>query len=147
MDLKDTGAAVIDIPGVGNGKVEFTPDLILIEKRTRVEHMRTFIPNVVEPSFGVGRILYALCEHVYWTRKGDENRSVLSFPPSIAPMAVALYPLTSNASFTPLITHLSTLLRRRRINHSIDDSSVSIGRRYRYVFLAIESARSGNIET
>ena len=74
--LKDTGKIEVDVPGVGNGKVEIDKDLISIEKRTRVEHIREYIPNVIEPSFGVGRILYCLIEHVYWSREGSEERGV-----------------------------------------------------------------------
>ena len=66
----------IDVPGVGDGTVELGPDLIRIAKRIRVENTREYTPNVVEPSFGIGRILYSLIEHVYWTRPGDGARGV-----------------------------------------------------------------------
>lgn len=85
---------------------------------------------MIEPSFGIGRILYALCEHVYWSREDDEARAVLSFPPTIAPIPVALYPLSSHAGFKPLIARLSALLRKKRVHHTVDDSSASIGKRY-----------------
>jgi glycyl-tRNA synthetase len=68
VELKTTGKVTIDVPGVGNGKVELTPDLILIEKRTRTEHVRTYIPNVIEPSF-FWRILNAVCEHLLESRR------------------------------------------------------------------------------
>ena len=77
--LQADGKITIDVEGVGDGKVEISKDLIAIERRTRVEHTREFTPNVVEPSFGLGRILYALIEHNYWTRGtegGDEARGV-----------------------------------------------------------------------
>ena len=67
-------------------------DLIKIEQKTRTDHSREYIPNVIEPSFGIGRILYAsrstfmsviltgfrysLCEQVFWTREGAEERAV-----------------------------------------------------------------------
>lgn len=66
----------IDIQGVGSGKVELEKDLIKIEKRTRVENVREYTPNVIEPSFGIGRIMYSMIEHVYWSRAGDEARGV-----------------------------------------------------------------------
>ena len=31
---------------------------------------------MIEPSFGIGRILYALLEHSYWARKEDVDRGV-----------------------------------------------------------------------
>ena len=72
--LKSDGKLSLDVNGVG--KVDITKDLINIERRTRVENVREFTPNVIEPSFGIGRILYALCEHSYWTRSEDEARGV-----------------------------------------------------------------------
>jgi len=34
------------------------------------------LPSVIEPSFGIGRILYSVLEHNYHVREGDENRGV-----------------------------------------------------------------------
>lgn len=85
QDLKLDGKITIDVDGVGNGKVEISKDLIVIERRTRTENTREFTPNVIEPSFGIGRILYSLIEHNYWTRGsegGDEARGVSSLPNS-----------------------------------------------------------------
>ncbi len=74
--LQKDGKIVIDVVGVGDGQVELGSDLITIAKRTRVENTREYTPNVIEPSFGIGRIFYSLIEHVYWTRPGDEARGV-----------------------------------------------------------------------
>lgn len=30
---------------------------------------RNFIPGVIEPSFGIGRIMYCMFEHAYYTRE------------------------------------------------------------------------------
>ena len=72
LELKDSGRIEVDVPNVGNGKVEIDKNLLTIEKRTRVDNTREYVPNVIEPSFGIGRILYSLLEHNYWTREGDE---------------------------------------------------------------------------
>lgn len=66
----------MNVPGIGNGKVEIDKDLIKIERRTRIERIREYTPNVIEPAFGIGRIFYSLIEHVYWTREGSEERGV-----------------------------------------------------------------------
>lgn len=76
LDLSETLKIEIEVPGVADGKVELGKDLISIEKRTRTEHIREYTPNVIEPSFGIGRILYSLMEHVYWSRAEDEARGV-----------------------------------------------------------------------
>ncbi|MBE7180446.1 MAG: hypothetical protein INR71_04400, partial [Terriglobus roseus] len=76
VSLKEDGKITIDVAGVPDGKAELGKDLINIERRTRIENTREYTPNVVEPSFGIGRILYCLLEHNYWTREGDEARGV-----------------------------------------------------------------------
>jgi glycyl-tRNA synthetase len=132
-DLNQDGKITLQVPGVGNGTVEISKDLLVIEKRTRTEHTREYTPNVIEPSFGIGRILYSLLEHSYWTRGTDgvdEARGVLSFPPPVAPTKVLLVPLSGHESFKPLIKQLSHKLRTMGISNRIDDSSASIGRRY-----------------
>lgn len=37
---------------------------------------RRFIPSVIEPSFGIGRILYCMFEHSYYMREGSEEKAV-----------------------------------------------------------------------
>jgi glycyl-tRNA synthetase len=85
---------------------------------------------VIEPSFGIGRILYSLCEQVFWTREGSEERAVLSFPPAIAPTKVLLVPLSTNAAFKPLVAELTKALRSQHLSTRVDDSGASIGKRY-----------------
>jgi glycyl-tRNA synthetase len=92
--------------------------------------VREFTPNVIEPSFGIGRIFYSLLEHSFWARADDVNRTVLSLPPSIAPIKVLIVPLSSNAEFKPLVARVSQKLRSLGIASRIDDSNASIGKRY-----------------
>ena len=40
--------------------------------------VREFTPNVIEPSFGLGRIMYTLLEHSFWSREQDVERGVCS---------------------------------------------------------------------
>jgi len=132
-ELKDNGKVMITVEGYGDGKAEIPSDAIRIEFRKRVEHTREFTPNVIEPSFGIGRILYALIEHNFWTRGSegtDEARGVLSFPPPVAPTKVLIVPLSSNQSFKPHLKKLSQRLRSIGISSRVDDSSASIGKRY-----------------
>ncbi|KAK9774301.1 putative Glycyl-tRNA synthetase [Seiridium cardinale] len=134
--LESADSITIDVPGVGDGKVVVPKELITVEKRKRVENTREFTPNVIEPSFGIGRILYSLMEHCYWTRgdagsgSADEARGVLSFPPTVAPTKVLIVPLSNNEQFRPFCYKLSQRLRKLGISSRIDDSSATIGKRY-----------------
>ena len=79
LDLKESGKIGVQVPSVGHGTVEIGNDLLQIEKRTRIENVREYTPNVIEPAFGIGRILYSVIEHVYWSREGSEERGVCPF--------------------------------------------------------------------
>ncbi|ROW12428.1 hypothetical protein VMCG_00806 [Cytospora schulzeri] len=132
-ELGDKGNFTIDVPAVAAGKATVDKDLIKIEYSTITEHVREYTPNVIEPSFGIGRILYSVLEHNFWTRGtegGDEARGVLSFPPALAPTKVLIVPLSSNKDFTPIARKLGQKLRAMGISSRVDDSSATIGKRY-----------------
>ena len=109
LDMDKNGKIEVDVDGIANGKVELEKDLINIEKRTRVENVREYTPNVVEPSFGIGRIMYSIIEHVFWSRPEDAARGV-SYPEPDSTSRVLLEEVHSNRRLTlflstdPLIT-------------------------------------------
>jgi len=109
---------------------EIGSDLVKIAKVQRTEHVREYTPQVIEPSFGVGRCLYALMEHSFWARPEDAGRKVLSFKPAVAPTKVLVVPLSSNPQFAPFVKMLTRKLRSAGISTKVDDSSASIGKRY-----------------
>ncbi|KAK3081653.1 Glycine--tRNA ligase 1, mitochondrial [Coniosporium uncinatum] len=130
ISLKDEGKITLDVDGMANGKVELDKDLIKIEKKTRVENTREYIPNVIEPSFGIGRILYSLIEQNFWHREGDEARGIISFPPAVAPTKVLLVPLSNHPDLQPPVKRVTYKLRSMGISNRVDDSGASIGKRY-----------------
>jgi glycyl-tRNA synthetase len=89
-------------------------------------------PHVVEPSFGVDRLVYSVLEHAHRQDEVDgETRDYLSLPPAMAPTTVAVFPLVSNDE--GLVERAQTLandLREAGLNVAYDESG-SIGRRYR----------------
>lgn len=110
--------------------VTLTPSMTKLVDSVETVHVNEYIPNVIEPSFGIGRIMYSLLEHVFWAREGDEQRCVLSLPPIVAPIKVQVAPLSNNDDFTPYSRELMLALRKRDLACQIDDSSATIGRRY-----------------
>ena len=76
LDLKNDGKCTVQVDGIEGGNVELDQELISLEKKTVTKNTRDFTPNVIEPSFGIGRIFYAVSEHVFWTREGDDARGV-----------------------------------------------------------------------
>lgn len=76
-ELQSNGKS--DIQAADGNKYELTSDLISIDKKTFKDTTREFTPNVIEPSFGIGRILYALLEHSFYAREQDKERCVSNY--------------------------------------------------------------------
>ena len=103
-------------------------NVLAIKRYQKTVHVEEIVPSVIEPSFGIGRIMYAIWEHNFVMR--DAQRTYLKLPIVIAPYKCSLLPLSNNAEFKPLVKTISNLLRNASISHKIDDSGGSIGRRY-----------------
>ncbi len=94
-----------------------------------------FIPYVVEPAAGVDRgalvfLLDAYAEDQAPDARGNlEKRTVLRLDPRLAPVKVAVLPLSRNADLSPRARDLAAALRGRW-NTEFDDAG-AIGRRYR----------------
>ncbi|NWS56294.1 GARS ligase, partial [Chunga burmeisteri] len=107
-----------------------TKDMVTVKRFQKTLHVEEIIPNVIEPSFGIGRIMYTVFEHTFHIREGDEQRTFFSFPAVVAPFKCSVLPLSQNQEFMPFVKELSEALTRNGISHKVDDSSGSIGRRY-----------------
>ncbi|KQK77797.1 glycine--tRNA ligase [Amazona aestiva] len=109
---------------------KLTKDMVTVKRFQKTLHVEEIIPNVIEPSFGIGRIMYTVFEHTFHIREGDEQRTFFSFPAVVAPFKCSVLPLSQNQEFMPFVKDLSEALTRNGISHKVDDSSGSIGRRY-----------------
>ncbi|KAJ3505904.1 hypothetical protein NLJ89_g7168 [Agrocybe chaxingu] len=109
---------------------ELSPEVLTIERKTIKQSIREYTPNVIEPSFGLGRVLYTLLEHSFWSREQDVERGVLSLPPLVAPTKVLIVPLSAREEFDPLVKEVSSKFRKAGIFARVDDSNTSIGKRY-----------------
>ncbi|KAG7249447.1 hypothetical protein CRUP_016878, partial [Coryphaenoides rupestris] len=92
--------------------------------------LEEIVPNVIEPSFGIGRIMYCIFEHSFHAREEDEQRTYFSFPALVAPYKCSVLPLSQNPEFVPFVKELSEAMTKFGVSHKVDDSSGSIGRRY-----------------
>ena len=63
-------------------------------------HEEKFFPSVIEPSFGIGRIVYCVMEHCFKVRENGAKRTYFDFPPFVAPYKASICPLIENGSFT-----------------------------------------------
>jgi glycyl-tRNA synthetase len=94
-----------------------------------------YLPYVIEPAAGLSRSLMTFLVDAYHedeapnTKGGVDKRTVLRLDPRLAPVKVAVLPLSRNPDLSPKARDLAAELRRRW-NVDFDDAG-AIGRRYR----------------
>ena len=94
------------------------------------EKNERYLPYVIEPSSGVDRTLLAVLVDAYDEEMADkETRVVLHIKPELAPIKVAILPLSRNEKLLPMSREISSLLRAHFMIQY--DDAQSIGRRYR----------------
>lgn len=88
-----------------------------------------FIPHVIEPTFGLSRLVTILLINHYWE---DKERIVLKLPPNLVPYKVAVFPLLANK--LPLVKAAKNIydILREKVDGLIAwDDNGNIGKRYR----------------
>jgi glycyl-tRNA synthetase len=127
-------------------------------ERKRVA-VRPFVPNVIEPSFGIGRIITGVLEHNFTVRPGDEARGTCHAPaslpavtdsalqpppvPPLAPRVAAVFAFRPVvAPYKAVVLTLDGRIPSERVNAIattlttaglaaiVDDSGASVGKRY-----------------
>ncbi len=99
------------------------------------EKNERWVPYVIEPAAGLSRAVLAFLLEAYAedeapnSKGGVDTRTVLRFDPRLAPVKVAVLPLSRNADLSPKAKDLAADLRKRW-NVDFDDAG-AIGRRYR----------------
>jgi len=82
-------------------------ELITLDRQEIIQTEEKFLPGVIEPSFGIGRIVYCVMEHCFGVRENDEKRTFFSFPPVVAPYKVSIIPLIHNTEILGYIEPIS----------------------------------------
>ncbi|KRX11088.1 Anticodon-binding [Pseudocohnilembus persalinus] len=128
-----------------------------IKETEKVMQEEKFQPHVIEPAFGLGRVITGILEHSFRVREEtqqepqqkqeEENgkkakkgkseakqvkpvRAYLNLPPRIAPIKCSILPLMAKDVFQPTIQFLKKELNKVGISNKVDESGVSIGKRY-----------------
>jgi glycyl-tRNA synthetase (EC 6.1.1.14) len=88
-------------------------------------------PHVVEPSFGLGRLVYTVLVHAYRADEVDgDERQYLAVPPAVAPTTVGVFPLMDRDGLDEYAREVAGRLRSAGLSVTYDDAG-AIGRRYR----------------
>ena len=109
------------------GEFNVSPDMVFIKREIRKISQERFIPHVVEPSFGLDRIVYITLEYAFTLIDGD--KVLLRLPPDIAPVKAVVLPIVKKKPYTEIGWSIYKELARRGLRVIYDDDG-SIGSRY-----------------
>ena len=120
MVLTNTSSMIID-------DVIYVMDesMYTIKNKTKTIEYEEFYPHVIEPSFGIDRLIYSILEQNFSIRNG--TRKVLSLNTQLAPYTVAVFPLIVNQEFIQMAERINSLLTMK---YYYDKSSTTIGKKY-----------------
>jgi len=115
---------------VDDKEFELTNEFIAFHREEKTVLEEKYVPHVIEPSFGIGRIIYCIFEHAFKMREKDAQRTYLDFPALIAPVKCSILPLLNKPALNEKTNKLKTLLTSAGLSSKIDDSTNTVGKRY-----------------
>ena len=118
---------------VDGEQVDIPPDMYEIQQVSETIHGENIVPHVIEPSFGIDRIIYAVLEHAFReedVQGEDEGRIVLGLKSEVAPVQAAVLPLLTREELIEPAREIESALKHKGVMAAYDDSG-TIGRRYR----------------
>jgi glycyl-tRNA synthetase len=116
---------------VGGEKVLIPSSLYQVREEEVEIRGEEVMPHVIEPSYGIDRMLYGVLEHSYAEEMVEgEIRRVLRLPAQIAPIQAAVFPLMKRDGLDEIAHQIAESLSSRGILTEYDETG-AIGRRYR----------------
>ncbi len=112
-------------------EVEITSDMATITKEDRNVHGEWFTPHVIEPAFGIDRIIWHLLDHSFVEDgKDEEDYVTLRLDASVSPYDLSIMPLFDKEGMVEFAKELfDKLVSLRGVQIDLDTSG-SIGKRY-----------------
>tara|TARA_B100000945_G_C20424918_1_gene619967 strand:+ start:2597 stop:4315 length:1719 start_codon:yes stop_codon:yes gene_type:complete len=111
--------------------VEISEEMVTFSVEDSVISGEYFTPHVIEPAFGIDRIIWHILDHNYLEiDKEDEQYTILSLEPSIAPSDLVILPLFDKDGMGEMAMVVSERINSLRGVIAEIDKSRSIGRRY-----------------
>lgn len=127
IDIKDAKNISVTL----DGKTIDVPENCyeIVETKEKVTGEK-FIPHVIEPSYGIDRVVYFLLEHNYTeVKKKSEEYRILTLSSQMAPIKAGVFPLIDDIKLVDIAKKIDKNLRNAGIATYYDDSG-TIGRRY-----------------
>ncbi len=117
---------------IGEGaSVEITSEMVTRRSEEVNVHGEWFTPHVVEPAFGIDRIIWHLIDHAFnESGKAGEEYTILSLEECVAPFDVSVLPLFDKDGMDEMARNLAYEINSIPGIRADIDTSRSIGRRY-----------------
>ena len=111
--------------------VEITSEMVTLQKEEGNVHGEWFTPHVIEPAFGIDRIIWHVLDHAFFEDgKGSEGYVTLRLNERVCPYDLSIMPLFDKDGMDELANSLlSKVLSIRGVQVNLD-STGSIGKRY-----------------
>jgi glycyl-tRNA synthetase len=130
LELMEPTAAKKITMIIDGESLDIPKDCYDIVEVTEKQFGEKFVPHVIEPSYGIDRILYFLLEHNYVEgKKKDEEYTILKLNPWVAPIKVGVFPLIGDDKLISIAKEIDSNLRSMGVATFYDESG-TIGRRY-----------------
>jgi len=111
--------------------VEITDEMVTRRSEEVAVHGEWFTPHVIEPAFGIDRIIWHILDHGYTeTEKEGENYSIMRLNQSVAPFDVAILPLFDKDGMGHIARQIWASVNSMPGLRGELDANKSIGRRY-----------------
>ena len=106
--------------------------MVEIKKFNSIERGEWFTPHVVEPAFGIDRIIWHILEHSFIeiSKENDENYTILKLRNKICPIDFSVYPLFEKDGLDEIALKITASIREIDGINVNYDGTKSIGRRY-----------------
>ena len=124
-ELESNGKYIIQL----DSEIELLNEHVSFEEVEEEITGEKIIPHVIEPSFGIDRILYCVLLHSFHISENENDKDYFKFQKEIAPVKVGVFPLTNKEPLTEIGIEITETLRSNGFTVEYDTSG-TIGKRY-----------------
>ena len=113
---------------MGGNSYELLHEHVNFEEVSETVRGEKIFPHVIEPSYGIDRIIFSVLLHTF-TEDKENDREYFKLPKDIAPVEVSVFPLLNKEELVKVALQINDDLRLNGFIAEFD-SSGTIGRRY-----------------
>ena len=128
LEMKERHSIKINI----GKEIELDQSMVAFNEVKQTVNEVKYIPHVIEPSFGISRIVFMVLTHCFKMREGKDmiGRTYFAFNPFVAPYKCSILPLMCKQEIMEIIPFIKDQLKMRNLSNVLDDSGTTVGKRY-----------------